>query len=98
MQKVRVDLRKTKSQLDREQRQKRTHIATLEEAQAKQLSDKDGQITALQVSQVHCMKQCPHIQIQIVLVPMFGALIIELVPAWSASLYARDQNKAPHFF
>ena len=50
LQKVRVDLWKTKSQLDREQRQKRTHIATLEEAQAKQLSDKDGQIADLQVS------------------------------------------------
>ena len=31
LQKTRVELRKTRSQLDREQRQKRTHIAILEE-------------------------------------------------------------------
>ena len=52
LQKARVELRKTRSQLDREQRQKRTHIAILEEGQSKQLSDKDGQIADLQVSAI----------------------------------------------
>eukprot|EP00729_Bicosta_minor_P003033 gene3033-15424_t len=50
LQKTRVELRKTRSQLDREQRQKRTHIAILEEGQSKQLSDKDGQIADLQLA------------------------------------------------
>jgi kinesin family protein C2/C3 len=40
--KTRIELRKVTSQLDREQRQKRTHIAILEDGQSKQMNDKDG--------------------------------------------------------